>query len=65
MLQQRMLSSPDSIAYQDAVGVANTCAHSIDNTDGHKYSNDYDHSDRGKECHLDYEHDYRHNDNRN
>jgi len=32
MLQQRMLSSPDSIAYQDAVGVANTCAHSIAKT---------------------------------
>jgi len=27
MLQQGMLSSPDSIAYHNAIGGANTCAH--------------------------------------
>jgi len=31
MLQQRMLPSPNSIAYQDAISVANASAHSIAN----------------------------------
>jgi hypothetical protein len=35
MLQQRMLSSPDSIAYHDAIGVANTSAHAIANIGTH------------------------------